>query len=75
MVRVSVCAVTDDLRISNETVPAVEGVRSVRIPINVLFVNVFTATEELWEGLEMAKGLPCVAFHGCFMQLSSIRRE
>ena len=71
---VSVCAVADDSRTSDETGPATEGVCSIGIVMCVLFVNVFTAAEELWEGFERRKGYPWVAFHGCFMQLSSARR-
>ena len=42
--------------------------------MRVLFVNVFTAVEELWEAFETGKGLPWVAFHDCFVQLSSVGR-
>ena len=66
---VSICAVADDSLTSNETGPAAEGVCSIGILMCVPLVNVFTAVEELWEGFKMAKGLPFVNFHGCFMQL------
>jgi len=41
----------------------------------VLFVNIFPAMEELWEGFETAKGLPWVAFHGCSMQLLRLEQH
>ena len=47
---------------------------SIGILTRVLFVNVFTALQELWEGFERAKGLPWAAFHDCFKQLSSVGR-
>ena len=74
MVHVSVCAVADDSPTSDETGLAAEGVCSSGILMCVLVVNVFTAVEELWEGFETAKPYPCVAFQGCFMQLSWARR-
>ena len=60
--------------IGESTGPAAEEVCSIEIPMYGIFVNVFTAVEELWEGVETAKGLTCVAFHYCFMLLSSARR-
>ena len=54
---------------ANHFRPAAEGVCSIGILVCVLFLNVFTAVEELWEGLQTVKGLLLVAFHGCFMQL------
>ena len=42
---------------------------SIGILMCVLFVNVFAAVEELWEEFETTKGLPWVAFQGCFLQL------
>ena len=39
---------------------AAEGVCSIGILRCVLFVNVFTAVEELWEVFDTAKCLPCV---------------
>ena len=41
----------------------------------VLFVNVFIAKEELWEGFETAMHLPCVGLLGCFMQLLQIEEH
>ena len=64
MVHVSVCAIADDSPVSDATSLAAEGVCNIWILMCVLFVNVFTAVEELWEGFETAKGLPWVAFHG-----------
>ena len=46
-----------------------ERVCSIGILMCVLFVNLFTAVEELWEEFKTAKGLSWVAFLGCFMQL------
>ena len=69
LVCISVGAVADDSPTSDETGPAAEWVCSIGILMCVLFVNVFIAVEELWEGFETAKGLPSVAFLGCFMQL------
>ena len=69
LVCISVCAVADDSPTSDETGPAAEGMCNIGILMCVLFVNVFPAVKELWEGLETAKGLPWVAFHCCFMQL------
>ena len=66
---ISVCAVTDDSPTSDETSLAAEGVCSIGLLIYVLFVNVFIAMEELWEGFKTEKGLPWIALHGCFMQL------
>ena len=71
---ISVCAVADDSPTRDETGLAAEGVCSIEILMYVLFVNVFTAVEELWEGFETAKGLPWLAFHGFLMQLSSVRK-
>ena len=69
----SACRLThsriDKKPISDEIGLAAEGVCSIGILMCVRFVNVFTAVEELWEGFETARGLPWVAFHGCFMQL------
>ena len=70
VVHVSVCVVADDSPTSDETGPAAEGVCCIVILRYVIFVNVFTGVEELWEGFETAKGLPCVALHDCFMQPS-----
>ena len=69
MVSIAVCAVTDDSPTSDEPGPTAECVYSIGILMCVPCVNVFTAMEELWEGFETAKGLPWVAFLGCFMQL------
>ena len=71
---IAVCAVADDLPISNGTILAAEGVCSIGILMCVLCVNVFIAVEELWEGFETAKCLPCVGLLGCFIQLSSARK-
>ena len=54
LVCISVCAVTDDSPISDETGPAAEGVCIIGILTCVLFVNVFIAVEELWEGFDTA---------------------
>ena len=67
MVHVFVCAVADDSPTSDETGPATEGVCSIEILMCVLFMNVFIAVEELWEGFETA--LPYVGLLDCFMQL------
>ena len=58
MVHGSVCAVTDDLPTSEEIGLTAEGVCSIGFLICVLFVNAFTAVEELQEGFGIAKGLP-----------------
>ena len=58
MVCSAVCAVTDDSPIWDETGQAAEGVCSIGILMCVLFVNVFSAVEKLWEGFETTKGLP-----------------
>ena len=69
MVCIAVCAVADDLPISDETGLAAEGVCCIGSVMCVLFVNISTAVEDLLEGFETAKGLTWVALHGCFMQL------
>ena len=58
LVCIAVDAITDDSPISDETGLEAEGVCSIGILVCVLFVNVFKAVEELWEGFETAKGLP-----------------
>ena len=54
MVCIAVYTVADDSPISDETGPAAEGVCRIGILLCVLFVNVFIAVEELWEGFETA---------------------
>jgi len=56
LVCISVCAFAEGSLTNNETSPAAERVCSIGILMCVLFVNVFTAVEELWEGFEIAKG-------------------
>ena len=68
-----VCAVADDSSTSTES-SAVEGVCNIGILVYIRFVNVFAAVEELWQRFEIAKGLPCVTFRGCFIHLSLARR-
>ena len=51
---IAVCAVADDLPMSDETGPAAEGVCSIGILMHVLFVNVFIAVDELWEEFDKA---------------------
>ena len=65
MVSIAVCAVAAD----SLTGLAAVCVCSIGILMYVLFVNVFIVVEELWEGFETAKCLPCVGRLGCFMQL------
>ena len=74
MVCIAVYAITDDLPISDETGPVAEGMCCIGILMCVLFVNVFTAVEELWEGFETAKGLPWVALSWLLSAASSARR-
>ena len=62
MVCIAVCIIADELQI--ETSPAAEGVCSIGILMCVLFVNVFIAVEELWEGFDAAEHLPCVGLLG-----------
>ena len=50
--------VADDSPIGDETGPAAERVCGIGILMCVLFVNVFTTVEKLWEGFETSKGLP-----------------
>ena len=59
----------------DDTGPAAEGVCSIGILMCVLLVNVITAVEGLWEGFETAKGLPCVGFLDCFMQLLQLKEH
>ena len=71
MVCIAVCAVIYDLLIRDETGQAAEGVCSIGILMCVLLVIVFTAVEELWEGFETAKFLPCVGLLGLLYAASS----
>ena len=64
MVCIAVCATADDSPISDETGPVAEGVCSIVILMCVLCVNVFIAVQELWEGFETGKRLPCVGLLG-----------
>ena len=75
MVCIAVCAVTDDPPISNETGPEAEGVCSIGILTRVLFVNIFIVMEELWEGFDTAKCLPCVGLLGFLMQLLQLEEH
>ena len=70
----AVCAVADVSSISDETGPAAKGVCSIGILMCVLFVNVFIVVQELWEGFETAKCLPCVGLLGCFVQLLRLEK-
>ena len=71
MVCIAVCAIADDSPTSDETSPAVEGVCSIGILMCVLCVNIFIVGEELWEGFETAKHLPCVGLLGLLYAASS----
>ena len=62
MVCIAVYVVTNDSSVSDETGLVTERGCSIGVLMCVLFVNVFTAVEELWEGFETAKGLPWYAF-------------
>ena len=66
LVCIAVCVVTDDSPIRDKTSLAADGVCSIGILMCVLFENVFTALEELWEGFETAKGLPWWALYNFF---------
>ena len=70
MVCIAVCAVADDLPISNKTSPVAEGVYSIGILTCVLCVNIFIVVEELWEGFETAKHLPWVSLLELFYAAS-----
>ena len=39
------------------------------------FIAVFTAAEELWERFGIAKGFPCVVFHGHFTQFLQLQEH
>ena len=67
MAHVSVCAVADDPPISDESSPAAEGMCSNGIFMCTICECLYSYGEG--EGFEIAKGLPCLTFHGCFMQL------
>ena len=64
LVWIAVCAVADDSPIRDGTGQAAEGVYSFAFLMYILFVNVFSAVEELCEQFETANGRHCVAFYG-----------
>ena len=64
-------ALSDDLRIRDETGPAAEGACGIGILMCVRCVNVFTAVEELGERFETAKRLPWVGLLGLLYAAAS----
>ena len=64
MVCITVYTIADDSPTSDETGPVAEGVYSIGILMCALCVNIFAVVEELWEGFETAKHLPCVSLLG-----------
>ena len=72
MVCIAVYVIAHDLPISDETGLVAEGVCSIGILIMcVRYVNVFIVVEELWEGFETAKCLPCAGLLGVLYAASS----